>query len=142
MVDFPTRLYKQGLRRQLMQIMRQSSRKIIIIASCCFFATVSFLFKAQYIVDSTQSIPADSLDYVHEVLDNKSHNLSAATTLKYSKEKLLSSSADSALQLQPHLRNSSIKEDIIANDRTGREVNNLYWDELSDGEQVAAQELG
>lgn len=124
--------------------MRQPSRRIKIITSCCLFATVSFIYKAQYIIDSTQpptETANDSLDYVHEGLDNKIwSNLSAAITLKYTKELLLGASADSALQ--SHLRNSSIKEENTAKNRTDREGYDLYWDELSDGAQVAAQKLG
>jgi hypothetical protein len=103
---------------------KPSSRKIIIITSCCLFATVSFLYKAQYyVLDYTQPITEtadDSLDYdVHEEgLDNKSSwsDLYVKYT-QYTKEQqqlLSSSSADNNASLQSHHlqnSNSSIKEE-------------------------------
>ena len=132
--------------------MKQPSRRAKIITSCCLFATVSFLYRAQYILDSTQSttLNVGSIDTrVHEKLwsDLPPHAQSAASTLQYTKE-TWDASADSPLQSQPW--NSLSKEEKIAAVQLGLDVDwsrddgydDLHWDELDDGVRVEAEKLG
>lgn len=134
--------------------MKQPSRRTKIGISCCLVATISFLHRAQYILNSAQSASSNdaSIDTLERVDDTSwsarpSHAQVAATALLDTKE-TWDASADSPLQSQ-HWHTLSKLEKIadvqleMDEDWTRDDgYDGMHWDELEDDVRVAAEKLG